>query len=174
MASLGQEFKKIRNELWEHRVNAVERNQKPFDPNRRGRQNATRFWGYCRANGHFPSYCGKKIRDEERKKLQNEAKAEKQVTFTQNYNKRRGLSLGSGNWTSRNDDDQPRRSIALDKQVSYNRAIMSTPKLTPEKNSERTIRIRTTPVEIDLLSQGTTRIITTTDTRTTEQDHQTS
>ena len=32
-ASLGQETKKLRTELREHRVNAVERNQKPIDPN---------------------------------------------------------------------------------------------------------------------------------------------
>ena len=43
------------------------------------------------------------MRDEEIKKLQYEATAEKKVTFTQDYNKRRGPSHGSGNWTSRND-----------------------------------------------------------------------
>ena len=36
MASLGQEFKNLRTELREHRVNAVERNQKPIDPNQKG------------------------------------------------------------------------------------------------------------------------------------------
>ena len=43
------------------------------------------------------------MRDEEIKKLQNEATAEKRVTFTQDYNKRRGPSHGSGKWTGRND-----------------------------------------------------------------------
>ena len=43
------------------------------------------------------------MRDEEIKKLQNEATAEKKVTFTQDYNKRRGPFHGSGNWTSRKD-----------------------------------------------------------------------
>ena len=105
MASLGQELKNLRTELKEHRVNTVEGNQKPIDPNQKGRQNATRFCGYCRTNGHTPNYCRKKIRDEEIKKLQNEATAEKKVTFTQDYNKRRGPSHGSGNWTRRNDDD---------------------------------------------------------------------
>ena len=46
-------------------------------------------------------------------KLQKEAMAEKKVTFTQDYNKRRGPSHGSGNWTRRNDD---------------NGAMMSTPR----------------------------------------------
>ena len=104
MASLGQELKNLRTELKEHRVNAVEGNEKPIDSDQKGRQNATRFCGYCRTNGHTPSYCRKKIRDEKVKKLQNEATAEKKVAFTPDYNKRRGPSHGSGNWTSLNDD----------------------------------------------------------------------
>ena len=97
----------------EHRINALEGNQRPVDPNQKGRQNATRFCGHCRANGHTPNYCRKKMRDEEIKKLQNEATAEKKVTFTQDYNKRRGPSHGSGNWAGRNDN---------------NGAMMSTPR----------------------------------------------
>ena len=96
----------------EHRINALEGIQKPIDPNQKGRQNATRFCGYCRINGHPPNYCRKKIRPE-KNKLQKEATAEKKVTFTQHYNKRRGSSHGSGNWTRRNDD---------------NGAMMSTPR----------------------------------------------
>ena len=105
MASLGQELKNLRTELKEHRINVLEGNQGPIDPNQKGSQNATRFCGYCRTNGHTPNYCRKKIRDEEIKKLQNEATAEKKVTFTPDYNKRRGHSHGSGNWTRRNDDN---------------------------------------------------------------------
>ena len=104
MASLGQEVKNVRTELKEHRVNALEGNQELIDPNQKGRQNATRFCVYCRTNRHTPNYCRKKIRDEEVKKLQNEAAAEKKVTFTQDYIKRRGPSHGSGNRTRRNDD----------------------------------------------------------------------
>ena len=93
MASLGQDLKNLRTELLkEHRINALEANQRPVDPNQKGRQNATRFCGYCRTNGHTPNYCRKKIRDEEIKKLQNEATAEKKVTFIQDYNKKRGPS----------------------------------------------------------------------------------
>ena len=53
------------------------------------------------------------MRYEEIKKLQNEATAEKKVTFTQDYNKRRGPSHGSGNWAERTDT---------------NGAMMSTPR----------------------------------------------
>ena len=105
MASLGQELKNLRTELKEHRINALEGNQRPVDPNQKGRQNATRFCGYCRTNGHTPKFCRKNIRDEEIKKLQNEATAEKKVTFTQDCNKKRGPSYGSGNRTRRNDDN---------------------------------------------------------------------
>ena len=105
MASLVQELKNLRTELKEHRVNALEGNQRPVDPNQKGRQNATRFCGYCRTNGHTPSFCRKKIRDEEIQKLQNEATAEKKVTFTQDYKKRRGPSHGSGKWTEPNDNN---------------------------------------------------------------------
>ena len=106
MASLGQELKNLRTKLKEHRINALEGNQRPFDPNQKGRQNATRFCGYCRTNGHTSKYCRRNIRDEEIKKLQNEATTEKKVTFTQDYNKKRGPSHGSGNWTRRNDDNR--------------------------------------------------------------------
>ena len=96
MASLGKELKNLRTELKEHRVNVLEGNQRPVDPNQKGRQNATRFCRYCQTNGHTPSLCRKKIRDEEIKNLQNEATAEKKVTITQDYNKRRGPSTDLG------------------------------------------------------------------------------
>ena len=73
MAPMGQEIKNLRTELREHRVNAVKGNQKAIDPNLKGGQHATRFCEYCRTIGHTPSFCMKKIRDEEFKKLQNEA-----------------------------------------------------------------------------------------------------
>ena len=79
MASLGQELRNLQTELREHRVTAVEGNQEPIDPNQKG-QNATMFCGYCSTNGHTPSLCRKNIRNirnEEVKKLQNEAAAEK-------------------------------------------------------------------------------------------------
>ena len=169
MASLGKELKLLRIELREHNLNAVERNQKPIDPNQTGRQNATKFCGYCRTNGPTPSYCWKQIRYEV-KKLQNEATAGKKVTFIQDYKKRRGPSHGCGNWTSPNDDDHSRRSLAHAKQ--WMMELWFQPRnLTTQKNFDRAIRIITTLVEIDVLSEGTTRITTAADTMTTELDH---
>ena len=89
LASLGQEMKNLRTQLQEHRVNAVEGASEPVDPNQKGRQTATRFCNDCCTNGHTPSWCRKKIRDEELKKIENERTAEKRVTFTQDYKKKR-------------------------------------------------------------------------------------
>ena len=77
MATLGQEMKNLRWELQEHRVNAVEGNARTVDPNQKGRRNATRFCNYYRTNGHTPSWCRKKIRDEELKRVEIERTAEK-------------------------------------------------------------------------------------------------
>ena len=107
MATLGQEMKNLRSELQEHRVNAVEGKSRTADPNQKGRQNATRFCNYCRSNGHTPSWCRKKIRDEELKRIENERTAEKKVTFTQEYNKKRGPDHGSEQW-ARGQDFQRR------------------------------------------------------------------
>ena len=101
MASLGQVMKILCSEIQEHRNNALE-NPHPHNPNQKGQQNATRFRNYCRTNGHTPSWCRKKIRDEEIKKLQDGMTAEKRVTFTNDYNKRRGPSHGSGQFTYSN------------------------------------------------------------------------
>ena len=82
IATLGQEMKNLRSEIQEHRVNAVEGISRTVDPNQKGRQNATRVCNYCRTNGHTQSWCRKKIRDEELKRIENERTAEKKVTFT--------------------------------------------------------------------------------------------
>ena len=107
IATLGQEMKNLRSELQEHRVKAVEGNSRTADPNQKGRQNATRFCNYCRTNGHTPSWCRKKIRDEELKRIENERTAEKKVTFTPDYNKKRGPDHGSEQW-ARGQDFQRR------------------------------------------------------------------
>ena len=101
LASLGQEMKNLRSELQEHRVNALG-NPRQRAPNQKGRQNATRFCNYFRSNGHTPSRCRKKIRDEEVEKIQDGMMAEKRVTFTNGYNKRRGPSHGSSQFTYNN------------------------------------------------------------------------
>ena len=87
LASLGQEMKNLRSELREQRVTAKE-NPRQLDPNQKGRQNATRFCNFCRTNRHTPSWCRKKLRDDETKKVQDGMTAEKRVTFTNDYNKR--------------------------------------------------------------------------------------
>ena len=107
MATLGQEMKNPRSELQEHRVNAVEGISRTVDPDQKGRRNATRFCNYCRTNGHTPSWCRKKIREEELKRIENERTTEKKVTFTQDYNKKRGPDHGSEQW-SRGQDFQRR------------------------------------------------------------------
>ena len=159
MASLGQELKNLRTELKEHRINALEGNQRPIDPNQKGRQNATRFCGYCRTNGHTPNYCRKKMRDEEIRKLQNEATAQKKVTFTQDYNKRRRPSHGSENWTGRNDNN----GTMMSTQRSFTRGNFR-----PSNQNLNNFR------EIELPSEGTTRILTRIDTMITKGDHNTS
>ena len=92
LATLGKEIKSHRAELQEHRNIAIEGTPKPIDPHQKGQQNATRFCGFCRTNGHTPSWSRKKIRDDELKRNENERTAEKKVTFTQDYNKKRGPS----------------------------------------------------------------------------------
>ena len=53
MASVGQKMKNFCSEIQEYRDNAIENPSQP-DPNQKGRQNATRFFNYCRTNGHTP------------------------------------------------------------------------------------------------------------------------
>ena len=101
LASLGQERNNLQSELQEHQVNALEKTRQP-DPNQKGRQNATRLCKYCRTNRLTPSRCRKKIRDEEIKRVQDGKMAEKRLTFTNDYNKRRGPGHGSGQFTYNN------------------------------------------------------------------------
>ena len=77
MATMGQEIKNLRSEVQEHRVNAVDGNPRTMDPSQKIRQNTTRFYNYCRTNGHTPTWCRKKIRDEELKRIEKERTAEK-------------------------------------------------------------------------------------------------
>ena len=123
LASLGQQMKNLRSELQEHRVNALE-NPRQTDPNQKVRQNATRFCKYCRTNGHTLSWCRKKIRDEKIKKLQDRMMAEKRVTFTNDYIKRRGPSHGSGQFTYNNTGkkNQAGRDIIDTQQSTYDGA----------------------------------------------------
>ena len=129
LASLGKEMKNVRSELQEHRVKALENTRQP-DPNHKGRQNATRFCNFCRTNEHNPSWCRKKIRDEEIKRIQNGMVAEKRVTFTNDYNKRRGPSHGSGQFTSNNSRNryQAGRDLPDTQQSTYDGATQFHPR----------------------------------------------
>ena len=62
-STLGQELKNLQSEIQEHHHNAVE-GMRPVDPYQKGRQNATRFCKFYTTNGHTPSWCRKKLRDE--------------------------------------------------------------------------------------------------------------
>ena len=127
LASLGQEMMNLRSELQEHRVNALE-NPRQRDPNQKGRQNATRFCNFCRSNRHTPSWCRKKIRDEEVKKIRDGMMAEKRVTFTNN--KRRGPSHGSSQFTYNNTGTrhQTGRDIPATQQSTYDGATQLHPR----------------------------------------------
>ena len=114
MATLGQEMKNLRSELQEHGVKAVEETSRTVDPNQKGRQNAKRFCNYCRTNGHTSSWCRKKIRDEELKRIENERAAEKKVTFTQDYNKKRGPDHGSEQWARGQDYQRRNQNFNID------------------------------------------------------------
>ena len=116
-------MKSLCYELHEHRVNALENSRQP-DPNQKGRQNATRFCNYCRTYGHTPSWCRKKVRDEEINRVQNGKMAEKRVTFTNDYNKHRGPSHGSGQFTYNNTGNrhQAGRDVTDTQQSTYDGA----------------------------------------------------
>ena len=113
-------MKHFQSELQEHRVNGLENTRQP-DPNQKGRENATRFWNYGRTNEHTPSWCRKKIRAEEIKRVRERMMAENRVTFTNDYNKRRGPSYGSGhfNYNNTGNQNQAVRDITDAQQLTY-------------------------------------------------------
>ena len=88
LVTLGPEMKHLVTELQEHRVYAVDGTSEPVEANQNRSRNATRFYNYCRTNGFTPTWCGKKIKDEELEKIKNERTAEKKVIFTQDYKKK--------------------------------------------------------------------------------------
>ena len=98
MATLGQKVKNLQLELQEHRFNAIEGNSRPIDPNQKGRQNAAGFCNYCHTNGHTLSWCCKKIRNEQLKRIEKGKTAAKKNTVTQDYNRKRGPDHGSEQW----------------------------------------------------------------------------
>ena len=70
LATLGREMRNLRVEFQAHRVNAIEGNYRPWAPTKKGKEKTVRFCNYCHKNGHTPSWCRKKVRDEEIRRVQ--------------------------------------------------------------------------------------------------------
>ena len=157
MASLGQELKNLRTELKEHRVNALEGNQRPVDPNQKGRQNATRFCGYCRTMDTLLITAERRC----------EMKKSRNCRMKLRLRKR----LRSPKITTRDVD------LLMDPEIG----LVGTTAMgcqphdhLPEGTSDQVIRILTTSDKIDLPNEGTTRAITIIGMTITEQPHHTS
>ena len=108
METMSKQLKDLTMTVKETSVNALAIASKPVDVNQKGRQNTTRFCGYCRSNGHTLNWCIKKMRDGEIKKVQNEMTAEKKMIFSEDYNKRKGPTHGSHCSTFTKEDQQHR------------------------------------------------------------------
>ena len=159
MALLGQELKNLRTELKEHRINAVEGNQRPVDPNQKGTQNATRFCGYCRTNGHTPNYCRKKMRMTKSRSCRMKPEQRKR--------------LRSPKITTR--DEDPTMDLGIGPVGTMVRGLRCQPHdHLLEETSGQVLRILTTSDKIDPPSEETTRITIIIDTMATGWDHHTS
>ena len=131
MASLGQKMKNLCSDLQKHQVSALERaySRQP-DLDMKGRQSTTRFFNSCLTNGHTPTWCRKKIRVGEIKRVQNRMTAEKRMTLTNDFSKHRGPSHGSGelNYNKTGSRNQIRRDINDAQQSTYGRATQFYPR----------------------------------------------
>ena len=79
LATMRQEMRNFRTELQEHRVNCMERIFKSWAPTQKGNQKTVRFSNYCHKNGHTPKWCRKRMRDEERRRVQHAMSFNKSV-----------------------------------------------------------------------------------------------
>ena len=75
------------------------------------------------------------MRDEQIKRLQNEATVEKKVTLTQDYNTKRGPSHGFGNWTRRNDDNGAMMSTPTTKMICQTQLPITVKRSTTQKGT---------------------------------------
>ena len=140
MATLGQEMNNLRSELLEHRVKAVEGNSRTADPNQKGRQNATRFCNYCRTNGHTPSWCRKKIRDEELKRIENERTAEKKVTLPKITTKNEDQTMDQNNGLEAKIFKDETRTLAMIDSGEVHLIATKISLLDPTLHKETTVR----------------------------------
>ena len=110
-------MKTLRSELQEHRVNAIEGNPRKKDPKQKGRQNATRFCNYCRTNGHTPSWCCKKIRDEDLRRIETERTAEKKSRLLRSTTKNEDQTMDQNDGLlAKISKDEIKTTLSLDLQ----------------------------------------------------------
>ena len=86
LATLRQEMRNLRTELQEHRVNCMEKifRQWARTPQKRN-QKTVRFCNYCHEHGHTPEWCGKKMRDEEKRRVQHNMSFNKNIAPIREY-----------------------------------------------------------------------------------------
>ena len=85
LATLGQEIKNLRSELKEYHVNAVAITSRTFHPDQQGRQKLTRLCNYCHKNGDKLNWCGKKLRDEEVRKIRHDMSSKRKMSPVKNF-----------------------------------------------------------------------------------------
>ena len=98
LATMRQEMRDLRTKLQEHRVNSMDGIFRPWAPNQKGNQKTVRFCNYCHKNGHTPKWCRKKMRDEERRRVQHD------TSFNKNIAPR--LEYGTSDSNCRSQHDQ--------------------------------------------------------------------
>ena len=88
MTTLGQEKKNLWPELQEHRVNAVESNPRTVDPNQKRKTNCNMILQLLPPKRTYPKLV---LQEDTRQRSE-------KVTFTRDWNKKRGLDYGSEQW----------------------------------------------------------------------------
>ena len=76
--------KNLRSELKEYHVNVVAVTSRTFHPNQQGRQKTTRFYNYCCKNGHILNWCGRKMREEEIRKIRSNMSSKRNISPIKN------------------------------------------------------------------------------------------
>ena len=102
LPTMHQERRNLRTKLQEHRVNCMEGNFRPWAPNQKGNQKIVRFCNYCHRNGHTPKWCRKKMRDEERRRVQHD------LSFNKNFVPIREGGTSDSNCRSQHDQNVDR------------------------------------------------------------------
>ena len=77
---LGQEIRNLGSDLKKYHVNAVAMTLRTFRSDQQGRQKLTRFCFYCHKKGDTLSWCRKKMRDEEVRKIRNDMSSKRKIS----------------------------------------------------------------------------------------------